>query len=214
MLKKAIYFSPLGLIISCIQNVVKVFTTPFMVYGYWNSPTKSLRRFTRVSSSVIFVDKKNISISENCWIWHYSILDGSNNIEIEEGVQIGAWVGIFTHSSHAAIRLHGKNYINIDSDKRVGYSRGPVKIGAYSFIGAGACILPGVVIGKGSLIGAGAVVSKSVPEFSIVHGNPAKVVGSSLDIDKKFFDSPEIQNSYFDDIIIKRYLAGDRFDKI
>jgi acetyltransferase-like isoleucine patch superfamily enzyme len=213
MIKKIIYFSPLGLIVSLIQNIIKIFTTPFMVYGYWNRPTKSFRRLTRVSSSAVISDKENINISENCWIWHHSILDGSNGIEIEEGVQIGAWVGIFTHSSHAAVRLHGNNYINIDRDKRIGYLRAPVKIGAYSFVGAGACILPGVVIGKGSLIGAGAIVSKSVPEFSIVHGNPAKVVGSTLDIDKKFFDMPEIQNSYFDPEKIKDHFDKNKSDK-
>lgn len=39
-----------------------------------------------------------------------------------------------------------------------------------------AIILPGVTIGKGSIIGAGAVVSKDVPPFSVVVGNPASVV--------------------------------------
>lgn len=186
-----------------------------MVYGYWNAPTKSFRRLTRVSSSAVLSDKKNITIADNCWIWHHSILDGSNGIIIEEGVQIGAWVGIFTHSSHAAVRLHGRNYLNIDRDKRVGYIRSPVKIGAYSFIGAGACILPGVEIGKGSLIGAGAVVNKNIPEFSIAQGNPAKVVGSTLDIDRKFFDILEVQNNYFDPNIIKEHfkkLNSDDFN--
>ncbi|MNP73102.1 Maltose O-acetyltransferase [compost metagenome] len=44
------------------------------------------------------------------------------------------------------------------------------------FIGVGAIILPGVTIGKGALIGAGAVVTKDVPEYTIVGGNPAKVI--------------------------------------
>jgi acetyltransferase-like isoleucine patch superfamily enzyme len=206
MLKKLIYLSPFGLMISLIQNIAKKLTTPFMVYGYWNTPTNSFKRLTRVSSSAVISDKKNINIGDNCWIWHHSILDGSNGIEIEEGVQIGAWVGIFTHSSHVAVRLHGKNYINIDRDERIGYLRAPVKIGSYTFIGAGACILPGVEIGKGSLIGAGSVVNKSIPEFSIVQGNPAKVIGSTLDIDSKFFGIPEVQNNYFDAEKIKEHL--------
>lgn len=43
-------------------------------------------------------------------------------------------------------------------------------------IGAGAVILPGIIIGKGSLIGAGAVVTKDIPPNSIVYGNPACIV--------------------------------------
>ncbi|ATG20576.1 dTDP-6-deoxy-3,4-keto-hexulose isomerase [Ralstonia pickettii] len=43
-------------------------------------------------------------------------------------------------------------------------------------IGANATILPGITVGKGAMIGAGSVVTKDVPEFSVVLGNPAKVV--------------------------------------
>ena len=42
-------------------------------------------------------------------------------------------------------------------------------------IGAGAVILPGVRIGRGAMIGAGAVITKDVPEGSVVVGNPARV---------------------------------------
>lgn len=44
-------------------------------------------------------------------------------------------------------------------------------------IGAGAVILPGITIGEGSLVGAGAVVTRDVPPYAIVQGNPARVVG-------------------------------------
>ncbi len=43
-------------------------------------------------------------------------------------------------------------------------------------IGAGATILPGVTIGKGSLVAAGSVVTRSVPPYSVVAGNPARVI--------------------------------------
>jgi UDP-2-acetamido-3-amino-2,3-dideoxy-glucuronate N-acetyltransferase len=44
-------------------------------------------------------------------------------------------------------------------------------------IGANATILPGITIGRGSMVGAGAVVTKSVPPFAKVVGNPARIVG-------------------------------------
>jgi acetyltransferase-like isoleucine patch superfamily enzyme len=54
----------------------------------------------------------------------------------------------------------------------------PVVIGDNVWIGAFATILPGVVIGSGSVIGTGAVVTKSVPENTLVAGNPARVIRS------------------------------------
>jgi UDP-2-acetamido-3-amino-2,3-dideoxy-glucuronate N-acetyltransferase len=43
-------------------------------------------------------------------------------------------------------------------------------------IGAGAVLLPGITVGEGALVGAGAVVTKDVPSFAVVIGNPARVV--------------------------------------
>lgn len=49
-----------------------------------------------------------------------------------------------------------------------------VKAGAS--IGGGATILPGITIGRSAMVGAGAVVTKSVPDYAVVVGNPARVV--------------------------------------
>lgn len=51
-----------------------------------------------------------------------------------------------------------------------------VEIGNDVWIGTRVIILPGVRIGKGAIIGAGAIVTKDVPEYAIVGGNPAKVI--------------------------------------
>ena len=56
-----------------------------------------------------------------------------------------------------------------------------IKKGAW--IGAGASILPGVTVGKYAIVGAGAIVTKNVPDYSVVVGTPAKVV-KKLDKDK------------------------------
>jgi len=54
--------------------------------------------------------------------------------------------------------------------------QGAIIIGDDVWIGAGVIILTGVNIGNGSIIGAGSVVTKSIPEYSIAVGNPAKVI--------------------------------------
>ena len=52
----------------------------------------------------------------------------------------------------------------------------PIHIGRNVWIGFDACVLPGVTIGEGSIIGARSVVTESVPPFTVVAGNPARVI--------------------------------------
>ena len=52
----------------------------------------------------------------------------------------------------------------------------PVRIESKVWIGFESCILPGVTIGEGSIVGARSVVASNVPPFTIVAGNPARIV--------------------------------------
>jgi len=56
----------------------------------------------------------------------------------------------------------------------------PIVIEDDVWIGANATILKGVRISRGSIVGSGAVVTKDVPPYSIVGGNPAKIIRSRL----------------------------------
>jgi len=52
----------------------------------------------------------------------------------------------------------------------------PIKIGNEVWVGTNALILGGVTVGRGAVIGAGSVVTKDIPDYTVVAGNPARVI--------------------------------------
>lgn len=77
------------------------------------------------------------------------------------------------------IVLSGLNHVFEDITKPIheqGVTTLPIVIENGAWIGANVTILPGVIIGKNSIVAAGSVVTKSVPEYSVAVGNPAKVL--------------------------------------
>lgn len=198
---RKIYLSPLGSFISLFLNILAYFKKPFMVYGFYNSKEKKFFNKTRISSSVKLINKKNISIKNNVWIGHYCLLDGIGGINIGQGVHIASHSCIYTHSSENSIRLLGEKFIEIPANERLGYIIGNVEIGEYTFIGASCVILSGTTIGKGCIIGAGSIVKGSFPDYSVIVGNPAKVVGDTKNIDKKFFIEGVNFENYYDKAI-------------
>ena len=193
-----LYRSRFGRVMSTVAHFVAAIQRPFMVYGYYDHPSRKFRKYTRISSTSTIINKKSLALGDHVWVWHHSILDATEGLEIQEGCQIGAWVGIFTHGSERSIRLLGDQFVNIPNKKRLGYTRGSVVIGAYTFIGAGSVILPGVKVGKGCLIGTGTLVTKDVSDYSIVVGSPGQVKGSTIDLDKKSFVENDFSSTYYD----------------
>lgn len=166
-----------------------------MVLGY-TSATGEYLPLTRVSNSVDIIYPQNLEIANNVFVWHYSILECSNKITIEEGCQIGAYVLLASHSSHMAIRLYGHHYIE-HNGKHLGYVKGSIKIGKFTFVGPHSVIMPGTIIGKGSIVSAYSMVKGEFPDYAIIAGNPAKVVGDTREIDAKLLSKhPELQNYY------------------
>jgi acetyltransferase-like isoleucine patch superfamily enzyme len=101
---------------------------------------------------------------------------GSNSVIVSmSGVELGEAVlaagGCYI--SAGAYHIHDTSTPIMDQGA---YSKGPIRIGNYVWIGTGAVILDGVSVGDGAVIGAGAVVTKDVPANAIVAGVPAKVI--------------------------------------
>ena len=110
-----------------------------------------------------------VSVGNNCKIQNNSSL--YHGTTIEDGVFVGPHVLLINDKLPRAINADGS--IKGNDDWLVGEI--VIKYGAS--IGAGAIILPGVTVGKFALVGSGAVVTKNVPDFGLVYGNPAKLVG-------------------------------------
>lgn len=116
--------------------------------------------------------QSEIIIGDDVSIGMYCHITATNKIIIRDGVLMGKWVTI-TDNSHGHTDFET---LNIMPAKRSIVSKGPVVIEKNVWIGDKATILPGVTVGQGSIIGANAVVSKSVPPFSTVVGNPGVLV--------------------------------------
>lgn len=154
---------------------------PRMVYDGWTNPDGSRPAGTRVSDTVHLYRRERIVLGDDVFVWHGTILDGTAGLVIEDGCQIGAHVGVFTHSSHVSIRVIPPSE-DAESHPEAFIAK-PVRIGRRTFVASGATILAGTTIGKGCLIGAGSVVAKDVPDFSVVAGNPGRVAGDTRKLD-------------------------------
>jgi acetyltransferase-like isoleucine patch superfamily enzyme len=150
---------------------------------------------TRVSNASAIFARDRLDVGDHVFIGHFSVLDATYGLTIGEGCQIGFFTGIFTHSSHAAIRLYGRDYVSVPDKKA--YGTAPVSIGPYSFVGAHATILPGTRLGRGSIVSAYSLVKGEFPDFAVVEGNPAVVVGDTRKLDAALLARhPELRASY------------------
>jgi acetyltransferase-like isoleucine patch superfamily enzyme len=111
-----------------------------------------------------YITGDKISIGNNTVINRFTYLDGRCPLYIGNNVNI-------SHYSHIQTLTHDPQ-----SPEFVCLER-PVAIHDHVWIGARAIILPGVTIGEGAVVGAGSIVTKNVPPYTIVAGNPARQVG-------------------------------------
>ena len=125
-------------------------------------------KYLSINSKFSYADR--ITLGDHVHLGPGADLDGRGGITIKNGTIFGPEVIIYT-SNHC---YDSKDLGALPYDNRILLKS--VEIGEYCWIGRRVIILPGVVIGKGAIIAAGSVVSKDVPDFAVMAGNPAKIV--------------------------------------
>ena len=129
---------------------------------------------------LVFSHGGDISIGEWCYIGEGARVWSSGSIHIGDRVLISHNVNIFdslTHPLNARMRhAQFKAIMQSGHPRSIDLGERPVSVGNDVWIGANACVLRGVTIGEGAIVGAGAVVTHDVPPFTLVAGNPARVI--------------------------------------
>ena len=111
--------------------------------------------------------KKNVHIGNRCAFNPGVIIQGCNDVRIEDDVVLSPGVMLMDSGLDVPCFVPKDKRRHIDSFIRIKHC---------AWIGAGAIILPGVTIGEYSIVGAGSVVTKDVKPHTVVAGNPAKVI--------------------------------------
>ncbi len=111
------------------------------------------------------------SIGHNCFIGLYSYING--DVTIEDDVWIGPYCSLPSgnHLYDPNTKWFSKRTSSDDETQRIVIGRG-------SWLASGVTVTGGVTIGKVNLICANAVVTKDTPDYAIMAGTPAKVVGT------------------------------------
>ncbi len=139
-------------------------------------PSKTLRNW--------LIRLSGVKASKNVHFYPGFTVRNPNGLVIEDGVNIGpkclldARRGL-TIRSNAVVAYEAIIWtLNHDyNDIHFKGKGAPTEIGEYAWICSRSIILPGLKIGKGAIVASGAIVTKDVPDYAIVGGVPAKIIG-------------------------------------
>lgn len=185
----------MSLLRHALQRAWRALTAPRMLYGWRHADGRWLPH-TRISTATRIESPDRLDIGDHVYIGPFNLLDASGGLSIAEGVQVTTHCTLLTHSSHQALRLAGQRYWG-DADPP-GFVRRPTQIGAYSFVGPHSVVMAGSRIGRGALVRAYSYVDGEVPDFAIVAGQPAVVVGDTRELDAAWLEAHAHDRAAYD----------------
>jgi dTDP-4-amino-4,6-dideoxy-D-glucose acyltransferase len=160
-----------------------------------------------IDRSVILINPAGVSIGDNTRVDAFCLISGGTGVQIGRNVHIAAGAYIYGGGGVTIcdfVGISARSVIYSTNDDYSGevmtgptlpadFTRvtvAPVKIGRHVVVGAGSVILPGVTIGDGAATGALSLVKHNVESFTIVAGNPLRVIGARsrhlLDLEKEY----------------------------
>jgi acetyltransferase-like isoleucine patch superfamily enzyme len=121
-----------------------------------------------------------IKIGDYCYVGEQARIWSALDITIGNRVLISHGVNIFDNATHSiSPSKRHKQFMQIVTEghpKEIDLMEDPVVLCDDVWIGCMSIILPGVTVGLGAVVGAGSVVTKDVPPYTIVAGNPARII--------------------------------------
>lgn len=154
----------------------------------------ALRPATRLSSTVCIEHEDQLRLADDVFIGHFCFIEASAGVQVGAGTQITNFVSIVSHSTHRAVRVAaGLSGAELDA----AVIRAPIVIGQRCFIGPHSTIEAGTTLGHGCLVAAHSRVRGPFPDFAVLAGSPAQVVGDTRQADERWLDRhPELQTTY------------------
>jgi len=166
LLIKFLYFSKIDIVFEKIESLMKS-------VALYRLNKKLSCKLTFVDEGgggfVVAGDLSKFSIDETSYIKSGSYIECSGGVAIGKYCHLSRGVTIFstTHEYDERAKIP---YDEIKTER-------PVVIKDFVWVGSHAILLGGITVGEGAVVGAGSFVFKDVPDYSVVMGNPCRVVG-------------------------------------
>lgn len=149
---------------------------------------------TRLSPSTCIEHEPGLELADDVFIGHFNYIEASAGVRIGRGTQITNFVSIVSHSSHRALRVAaGQSGAALEA----AMIRAPIAIGERCFIGPHSTIEAGSTLGHGTLVASHSRVRGAFPDFAVLAGSPARVVGDTREADARWLaEHPELQAAH------------------
>ncbi len=149
---------------------------------------------TRISPSTCIEHEGALDLGDDVFIGHFNFIEAGAGVRIGRGTQVTNFVSIVSHSTHRAVRVAAGLSGAALEDAVI---RAPIAIGERCFIGPHSTIEAGSTLGHGTLVAAHSRVRGAFPDFAVLAGSPARVVGDTREADERWLaEHPDLQAAY------------------